>query len=768
MKFSDELITIYNELLKGNMSVLNGDLFERLSNNAVAYIENPYNWTDEDKVIVKYILQISDVVYNSTSLTVLPLDDGVYDQLLVVFKKYEDEYIYYTPGAPDVKFKESPENEIEETKIMCHSINDKDLDSLLYTDTIMKQYAPRDPRLTTMCTLIREPISKRLITATHNYPELVGTLDKCKFVLNNEAMKKDLFDKESVQIFERDFIHKHLEMGIIKPDEKFQMVGELKYDGVSVEATVLGDEIISAFSRGDTAENLATDLTPLLGGYKFRNASSVPKNKEFGIKFEAIITKFDLERMSALRGKTYKNCRNAIIGLFGSSDAYHYRDFITLVPLSTSLDMDRLDEIKFLNKYYSSGQYNRYSVFEGTYTDILFHVSQFTRSAELVRPVMPYLYDGVVISYTDKDKIKALGRINSVNKYSIAIKFNPKKVRTLFLGYTYTVGKTGNITPMAHFKPCEFIGTIHNKQTVHSYKRFKELALRKHDEIDVEYMNEVICYVTKPDTEYNRNNSAPLEEFPKICPICGAPLKMSDSEDSIYCPNLECDGRTIGRMTDMITKLGFKDFSEATITALGVKSFKELISDETCRKAIVLGPTTQLKFAKCVERVKTEPINDYLILSSLGFDNIGNETWKSILFVYNLKDLCEMHKNGTLIENLVSIPSIGETTAITINDCFNRYSEDIEIINSMPNVISTKGVSKGPKVAITGFRDSEFIDLLNNNGFDASDSYGVSKKISYLVAADPNSGSSKISKANKFGIPVLSRDEFIQMAGINL
>ena len=249
MKFSDELITIYNELLKGNMSVLNGDLFERLSNNAVAYIENPYNWTDEDKVIVKYILQISDVVYNSTSLTVLPLDDGVYDQLLVVFKKYEDEYIYYTPGAPDVKFKESPENEIEETKIMCHSINDKDLDSLLYTDTIMKQYAPRDPRLTTMCTLIREPISKRLITATHNYPELVGTLDKCKFVLNNEAMKKDLFDKESVQIFERDFIHKHLEMGIIKPDEKFQMVGELKYDGVSVEATVLGDEIISAFSR---------------------------------------------------------------------------------------------------------------------------------------------------------------------------------------------------------------------------------------------------------------------------------------------------------------------------------------------------------------------------------------------------------------------------------------------------------------------------------------------------------------------------------------
>ena len=520
MNFSDELVFIYNELNRGNSDVLTFDLFDRMSRAATNYIDAPNNWSHDDKIVVKYILEISDILYNNSSLNILPLDDGVYDQLLVIFKNYEDEYIYYTPGAPNIKFNEFPENEIEEeTKLMCHCINDKDLDSVLYSREIMEQYAPYDPRLTTMCTLIKEPISKRLTTATHNYPELVGTLDKCKFVLNNEAIEKELFDKPSVQIFERDFIHKHLDMGIIKPDEVFQMVGELKYDGVSVEATVLGDEIINAFSRGDTAENLATDLTPLLGGYKFRNAKDVPKDVPFGIKFEAIITKFDLERMSKLRNKSYKNCRNAIIGLFGSSDAYHYRDFITLVPLSTSLDMDRIDEIRFLNKYYSSGQYNRYSVFQGTYIDILFHVNQFTKSAELIRPVMPYLYDGVVVSYTDKEKIAKLGRVNSVNKYSMAIKFNPKKVTTLFLGYTFTVGKTGTITPMAHFKPCEFIGTIHDKQTVHSYKRFKELALRKYDEIDVEYMNEVICYVTKPNTQHNRNNNNPPEEFPKVCPI---------------------------------------------------------------------------------------------------------------------------------------------------------------------------------------------------------------------------------------------------------
>jgi DNA ligase (NAD+) len=762
----DGLAEIYNQLRQGNKSILSFDLFERLSRLAVYYINSDFKWSYEDKATVLYILNISDILYNNSSQDQLPLDDGVYDQLLVKFKSNDDYDLHYNPGAVAVKFDEVSED-IEETKLMVNSIPKDQMERALYTEDIMKQYTSTDPRLVTMCTIARDPISKRLINATPKYPELVGTLDKCKFVLNIEAERKGLIDKPSVQIFERDFIQKHIQAGILDPNEEFTMIAELKYDGVSVEASVIGDTIVSAFSRGDTAENLATDLTPLLGGYKFRNAKDVPTDKEFGIKFEAIITKYDLQRLTEMRGKPYKNCRNAIIGLFGSSDAYKYRDLITLVPLSTSLDIDRLDEIEFLNKYYSSGQYNRYSVLKGNYVDVLYLVSEFTRSAEIVRPVMPYLYDGVVISYVDRDKIETLGRVNSVNKYSIAIKFNPKKNRTIFLGYTFTVGKTGNITPMAHFKPCEFIGTIHDKQTVHSYKRFKELGLRKYDEIDVEYMNEVICYVTKPETAHNTSNNNPLEEFPTVCPICGAPLTVSSSEDSMSCLNPMCEGRCLGRMTDMIKKLGFKDFSEETIKTLGIKSFKELINlrpDQT----IILGPTNQVKFHNCIQNVMTNPISDYLVMSALGFDNVGNETWKTILYNYTIKELLELFTKGELVENLVKLDSIGEVTAITIDNKFTSYCDDIAIIVEMNNIVNSKGIDKGPKVAITGFRDPDFIELLNNHGFDASDSYGVSKKISYLVAADPNSNSSKITKAKKLGIPILSMSEFLTMSGINL
>src|SRR5699024_6986175 len=123
-----------------------------------------------------------------------------------------------------------------------------------------------------------------------------------------------------------------------------EMIAELKYDGISVEADVT-NKILSARSRGDANNDIAADLTPILGGYVFPNAPVIPDNEAFGMKFEAIITYADLDRMSKLRGKGYKNSRNGIIGLFGSSDAYDYRDLITLIPLATSIeDIDRVTE----------------------------------------------------------------------------------------------------------------------------------------------------------------------------------------------------------------------------------------------------------------------------------------------------------------------------------------------------------------------------------------------------------------------------------------
>lgn len=743
----------------------NPDYCAVISEKAVELI-NKQVWTEEDIRIADLILRISNLLYNNTSLDVLPLDDGVYDQLLVVYKRYDRNY---QVGAVPVNFEEKPQNEFNDEKVMCICVDDKDMNKNLYTRDIWKQHTPiRYRRPVNMCITVRDPISKRLINTTHNYPELVGTLDKCKFVLNNDAVEKGVFDKPSVQVFERDFIHKCLSQGVIHPNETFQMVGELKYDGVSVEATVCGDTIISALSRGDTADNIATDLTPILGGYKFPWAKDVPTDITFGIKFEAVMTKRHLEILGQIRGKTYKNCRNAIIGLFGASDAYKYVDYITLIPLATSLEMDRITELKFLNKYYHSGQYNRYCIFEGNYLQILFQVKQFTESAETIRPILPYLIDGVVISFIDPNKIHALGRENSVNKYSMAIKFNPKKVRTIFLGFTYSIGKSGDVIPMVHFKPCEFLGGIHTKQTIHSYQRFKELNLAKGDEIDVDYVNDVITYVTKPDTEHNRNQTALPEPFITQCPYCGSAIVVSDSGKSAKCPNKRCHERLLMRMVDMLDRLGFKDFAEESVRALDFTKLGQIMNVNSPNDVAILGNADSIKFFTRVQQLITNPMEDYRLMAALSFDGMADEKWKTILRHYTIPEIMSMANNGVLSNALIGISGIGPKIVESIVNGMYDYADDVLTAITTIHYTNFKDAAVKPKVAITGFRDSEFIDLLNRNGFDASDKYSVTKDVKYLIANDPNATSSKIMKAKKYGIQVFSKSEFLELNNINL
>lgn len=768
IKYS-ELEKIYFMIKSGDINTLRNLNIQNEISNIAIYLIDKQKLDIGEQQMVDIILRISNIAYNNTSLEVLPLDDGIYDQLLEIYKKYNPNYQI---GAEPVDYKEQPQNDYTESKMMVSALSKNDIESKLYVKDLWKNVDRTYKKKHMLCVLAQDPITKRMINTKHSYPELVGTLDKCKFVLNHDAKEKDVFDKQSVKIFERDFIQNHLQTGIIYPAEIFEMVAELKYDGVSVEAEVYGDSIISARSRGDTAEDIATDLTPIFGGYKFERASkSVEKLKKlgkFGIKFEAVITKRDLEFMGECRGKTYKNCRNAIIGLLGASDSYRFKDLITLIPLSTSLDIPRIDELNFLNNFYSSGEFNRFKILRGNYQQILFQVKQFVESAEIVRKILPYLIDGTVISYIDPEKIAKLGRQNSVNKYSIAIKFNPRKVRTIFLGYTFSIGKTGDIIPMVHFKPVEFMGNIQTKQTLHSYNRFVELGLRKGSQIDIDYVNDVLTYVTKPDTEYNRKLDMTMEPEPFIdtCPSCGSNIIISDSGKSAKCVNYNCKERNIMRVVDMINILGFKTFSEETVRTLNISSFRDLMNVDYERAAI-LGPVNANNFIDAVNSVKNNPIEDHKIMTAMCFDGIGTEKWKIILKVVSINDIIFKEQNE-LRSLLINIQGISDKTVDMILECRNVYADDLNIISRMSNIVSSFGSVDKPKIAFTGERDQLFIELLNNSGFDASDKYSVTKNTFCLITNDKNSTSGKMKKAQKNNIPIYTKQEFIELKNIKI
>lgn len=702
------------------------------------------------------IINISNILYNNTDREILPLEDGVYDILLSLYKKYNP---MYQVGAEPITFESSNAILEKSTKLINPVRHFSDKSKFLFLDDLNKR-----PELSRADYLIRPVFNrdmtsmKKVVNTPHVYPKLVGTLEKCKFALNSQAIERGVFDDTNVQVFERDFIQAHIESGILNPARKFYMVAELKYDGVSVEGEV-SNKIISARSRGDTNNDLAADLTPIFSGYRFPRANEIPEDNVFGMKFEAIITYDNLYRLSKNTGKVYKNARNAIIGILGSLDAYMYRDYITLVPLATSMeDVDRLTEIQFMNKYYNSGEFLRYSLLYGDYKEILFQVKKFVEEAEYMRGFLPFMYDGVVLSYIEPDLIDTLGRANSINHYSIAIKFNAMKKQTVFLGYNYTVGQNGVVTPMIHYNPVEFYGTIHNKSTGHSYKRFKELGLRQGDIISVEYTNDVMPYVTKPDLEANDLNQNEPIEFIKVCPSCGNTLKESDSGKSMVCDNIRCPERNISRMVNMLQKLNLKDFSEETLKTLAKFSLTELLSlkEEDIK---FIGEVNALKFISRMDQLREIPIYDYKIIGALGFSSIAAEKWKLILNEIDLDSIILVNEDA-LRNALVSIKGIGPIAADTI--CTERefFMQDLKTIISMPNVICSKGMRSKKSIRFSGIRDKALVEQLTAMGLDANDEAGVTKNTDILIIPHESYTSTKTAKAGE-GTTIVTHDEFV-------
>lgn len=740
---------LYNRLIQNDKSVLSF-IFnhkQEMQQDAVEFLNQYRSGTPthpDELAQLDGIVKISNIIYNNFD-SMTPIEDGIYDQLMVAYKTLNPSG--YQIGAMPLNIQyEGNQIEVKNDPDGLYTpIQVVDTDGWLFENELTT--VPPFNLSFYHHNIDRSKYTKNEKTSRfipHNYPKLVGTLDKCKFTLISEAAALGLDTDPTIKIFERDFLGAHLRAGVIN-QSNITLLLELKMDGMSVEADVT-NQILSARSRGDTNLDLADDLTVPLGGYKFPNCPYIKDT--FGMKFEAIITKDNLERLSALRNRPYKNARNAIVGLMGSLDAAAFQDLITLVPLETSLDIDPVTEVLFMNQYFTKDVYLPYAVVSGDYSTVLFQVYKFVKEAEAMRPIANFLYDGVVVHYVDQNIRTALGRVNSVNQYSIAIKFNPMVKETIFRGYTYSIGQNGVITPLAHYDPIEFLGTIHTKSSCHSYGRFKELNLAIGDVVEVAYVNEVMPYLSRPYNatgEYENKN--PAIAFPMSCPCCGSAVVFSDDGSSAYCSNFFCPERVIARLGNMMDKLNFKGFAENSIRKLNIRSFTELLSISESDAIERLGTGLGNNFIRARQDFLSVRIYDYRLIGSLGFTNVASETWKKILSNIPLFELISRYNNGYIENALSNIRGIGPITTTTIISELPYFMNDIITITKMPNVIQSYG-AKQITVRWTGCRDAELETKLCSMGIDANSKLSVTKNTNILVV--PYTGFSS-SKANKVG-----------------
>ncbi len=757
-----ELVSLFAELCKGNLSILNIEVKKFLSDKSIELSDinmdysNPYNVSQ-----LKYLIMICNLLYNRSDMIVLPVEDGVYDLLLEKYKSLDPNF---QVGSAVVQFKSQAKSKIPNSSEHKQAIF---FHEKIERDDIREHFANQlkrfDQNRFDARDLYEEPIyfkeenkyiSKKTHDTKHNHPDLVGTLDKVKFVLDQDAIEKGVYDDPKVAILERDFFIKHINKGIITPDQELEMVLELKYDGISVEADC-NRVVQSARTRGDTGIGEAADISEILKGYRFKHNNLILSDT-IGVKFEAIIKRSALPLFNEMRGYNYANCRTAIIGLFGNSDAYKYQQFITLIPLAIDRDQapyikNRMEEIEFINSLFKTkGEPLRYCYIKGNYKTCLFLIKKFVEEAKVARNYLDFAFDGVVVSYLDENIRHRLGRENFINKYSIAVKFDPLSKLTTFLGYTFEVGQDGRICPMIHYAPVEFFGTIHPKSTGSSLKRFNDLALKEGDIIEVTYTNDVMPYVSSIDCEQNRQNKNPKIEFPKLCPACGTPLKIniSDSGKTAYCPNFYCIGRRLHTMINMLQKLNIKGFAESFIIRLHVYSLKELFELPKCVVEEEIGPTNADNFEIAINHIKNDPIEDYRIIGSLGFTRCAIQTWKIIFKEMTLNDfiqLMESGDEGMVFAKLSTMKGIGNVTAKNIIDDYQYYRVDIDYIKNF-NIINSKDIQTKKQIRFTGCRNKQLEELLNSRGYDANGNASVTKQTDILLVPYAGFKSSKTSK----------------------
>lgn len=769
----------FDQLLLGNGSIITQENIYWLNQRALEI----YNIPELDQSTIeelKYLIMCCNILYNRTDMKVQVIEDGFYDLLLEKYKVYDNNF---QVGSAVVDFKSFVEHDptTSQRVAICPIIIDDppvkdEFHQEVYDKIIEKGKFFKDKRDFSISPI--EFDSSRLSKGTHdtehNHPSLIGTLDKAKFVMTNDAMEAGVLDDPNVKILERDFFMNHIQKGIYPPNRKIKVVVELKYDGISVEADC-GLQVYSARTRGDTGIGKAVDLTPILEGYPFKHAGAMIGEKPIGVKFEAIITKTDLEKFCKLRDKSYSNGRTAIIGLFGASDAYLFRDLITLVPLAIDRDdvpqiSNRMEEIELLNQLFiSHGEPLRYCYFEGTVSEVLYCIKAFWDEAMIARDYLNFMYDGIVVSYIDEDIRQALGRENYINKFSMAVKFDPLQKQTIFRGYTYEVGQHGQITPMIHYDPVEFLGTIHTKSTGSSLNRFRLLGLKYGDYIDVTYRNDVMPYVSRCECDHNRKNPNPVIEFPTICPICGSNLITSESGDSAICPNQECPGRSTQRMVNMLAKMNIKGFSDASIIALGVTHLYELFTmDEESLKR-KLGEANGSKLYQILYRLitKQDKIKDYIVMGALGFTSMAYKKWEAIFNFTKIEDLYKAYLNCKVESEFEAIlyqyiPTIGTVTAHTIAKEFPFFEKDILFILQNFDIENTFGrsVQNKGQIRFTGIRNKQLSELLCNAGYDADDSSSAGKKTDILLVPYEGFSSSKVSKVSE-NCKIIPIQEFI-------
>ena len=579
---------------------------------------------------------------------------------------------------------------------------------------------------------------------------------------------QDVFSFEELREFD-DRIKKQA----IEENEELRYVVETKIDGLS---TAL-EYVDGVFVRGATRGNglIGEDVTDNL-----RTIKSIPKvlNEKVTItvRGEVFIGTKEFEKLNeeqeVLGKKLFANARNAAAGSL--------RQLNSKVTEERPLDIfifnvQKWDDGKF-NSHYDELNYLEKLGFNVNPVRILCKNQQEVEEAINKigedRENLSFGIDGAVVKVDSLSFREKLGTTYKTPKWAIAYKYPPEAKETILKDIVCQVGRTGVITPMAILEPVKVAGSTISKTTLHNEDFIKEKDLKIGDTVVIQKQGDVIPEVIKVVKE-KRTGKEKDFEMPKVCPVCGAQAVREEGEAATRCIGIECPAQLLRSIVHFVSK------EAMDIDGLGYKIVEQLIEKGLIKNiadiyTLSLEDVASLKkngkkFAgnliDSIEKSKKQDL--FHVINALGIKQVGIKAAKVLAKKY--KTMEEL--SNASFESLALTDDVGEITANNIIEFFAQ-EQTKDIIERLKNLgVNMESLQEdnidnrfeGKIFVLTGalekYSRKEAEDLIEKYGGKTSSS--VSKKTSYVLAGED--AGSKLTKAQKLGITIITEEEFENM-----
>tara|TARA_B100001245_G_scaffold53072_1_gene35588 strand:+ start:6548 stop:8551 length:2004 start_codon:yes stop_codon:yes gene_type:complete len=571
--------------------------------------------------------------------------------------------------------------------------------------------------------------------------------------------------------------YERLQKGLNNKD-KISIIAEPKLDGLGVELVYENGFFIHGSTRGDgiTGENISQNLKtipsiPLSLRTNKRNAIQLLE-----VRGEVFMTKSGFDQLNKTRLAEgldpFANPRNAAAG--------------SLRQLDSKITSQRPLSIFCYEAGNINGEtFNSHKEFLSALKDWGFPVNPevkvvnnidemivYHSNLENKRNTLPYEIDGTVFKVNKNEQRNVLGARSRSPRWAIAGKFKSQQVTTIVTDIIASVGRTGAITPVAKLNPVNVGGVIVTNATLHNQDEIIRKDVRIGDTVLIQRAGDVIPEIVKV-IQGKRSSNTVQYFLPKLCPACEHEVFRPEGEAISRCQNLSCPAQVKGRIEHFISKsaLDIDGFGEKLVNQLVDNKMIQTVDDifklnfQDLVNLERMAEKSAQNIIDAIDSSKKTTFNRFVY--ALGIRNVGSHLSKVIerAFNANINDFI----NATF-EALEKIDEVGPIVAETITR-FWKDRSNIDVVESClalgmkldsGSELHSKKLENKIIVftgTLTQFSRAEANAMTESHGGKSTGS--VSKNTDYVVAG--NAAGSKLNKAKKLGVAVLTEEEFLKL-----